>query len=813
MTVTVESNISDGTGDGSNKIFPFNFELLQSGDLDVYKDEVLQGSGYTVQINANGVGGTVTFASAPANGVEILMVRNVDITQETALPVEGNLPEATLETMVDKLTMICQQLAEKLSRAFTVPFSLAPFTPPEPEPLLFIRWNATGDALENSAVEGIEGGTVTSFSATPSGIFDVTNPTSTPELSLDNQAANIVLAGPSSGAAATPAFRALVADDIPNHSTDKLTTGTIPIARGGTNNATLGVSALGIVHGDGTKLAQTVGTALQTWRVNAGGTAIEAYTPGEGTVTSFSAAPSGIFDVANPTTTPELSLDNQNANIVLAGPGSGAAATPGFRSLVSDDIPNLDVSKLTAGTLPIARGGTNNGSLGVSALGIYNGDGSKVVQTTAAAGQSWRVNAGGTAVEAFTPATGLPGGASTQIQFNDGGSAFGGDSGLTWEKTNNFLTINTGSDLPALKIFDTGASVTNPRFEFMTDGDLFLRNDTDGSPEGVILRPEADTLRVIQHDGNDYSYVECNGTKVKTSDSVVAAQYLGTSIEFGDPAGIQSGKTSILLDTAYTTNINYFLPNFQGGSDNTFLVTPDAVAAGGVYYGTANLGEAKISGAGLSGFPLLSGGSGAPSFNTLGLGGGGTNNASLAATNWAFMVGDGSKIVETAAVGASQSIRRNAAGTAFEAFTPSSASVITKIKASDQAITNDATVNDDNDLSFPIAASESWAFTIFLYVESGTTPDFKYAFTVPAGAVITHGYNASQDEVATITVGTGEVQVACGASPSVDFILIKGTVINSTNAGTVQFRWSQATSNGTSTTVKKGSSLEATKAA
>jgi hypothetical protein len=59
-----------------------------------------------------------------------------------------------------------------------------------------------------------------------------------------------------------------------------------------------------------------------------------------GSVTSFSAAPASIFDVATPTSTPALSLDNQAANIVLAGPGSGAAATPSFRALVTNDLPS-----------------------------------------------------------------------------------------------------------------------------------------------------------------------------------------------------------------------------------------------------------------------------------------------------------------------------------------------------------------------------------------------------------------------------------------------------------------------------------------
>lgn len=65
-------------------------------------------------------------------------------------------------------------------------------------------------------------------------------------------------------------------------------------------------------------------------------------TPG-GTVTSvaFTAAPASLFDVSgSPITTSgtiALSMDNQNANVVLAGPASGAAAPPSARALVVDD--------------------------------------------------------------------------------------------------------------------------------------------------------------------------------------------------------------------------------------------------------------------------------------------------------------------------------------------------------------------------------------------------------------------------------------------------------------------------------------------
>lgn len=71
---------------------------------------------------------------------------------------------------------------------------------------------------------------------------------------------------------------------------------------------------------------------------------------GVGTVTSvaLTATPTGIFDVAgSPVTTSgtlALSMDNQSANQVLAGPTTGAAATPAFRSLVATDIPDISAT-------------------------------------------------------------------------------------------------------------------------------------------------------------------------------------------------------------------------------------------------------------------------------------------------------------------------------------------------------------------------------------------------------------------------------------------------------------------------------------
>lgn len=142
---------------------------------------------------------------------------------------------------------------------------------------------------------------------------------------LANQTANTVFAGPTSGSSAAPTFRAIVAADL----------GT------GTANSTT------YLRGD------------LTW----------ATISGTGTVTSVALSlPSFITVSGSPVTTSGTltgTLANQNANLVFAGPSSGSAAAPTFRSLVRADIPNGPISTITADTTLAATDDTilcNNSS-------------------------------------------------------------------------------------------------------------------------------------------------------------------------------------------------------------------------------------------------------------------------------------------------------------------------------------------------------------------------------------------------------------------------------------------------------------------
>ena len=81
-----------------------------------------------------------------------------------------------------------------------------------------------------------------------------------------------------------------------------------------------------------------------------------------GTVTSVGLTMPDIFSVSgSPVTsagTLAVSLATEAANLVFAGPSTGADAAPTFRSLVAADIPNLSAAKITSGTLSPTVGGT-----------------------------------------------------------------------------------------------------------------------------------------------------------------------------------------------------------------------------------------------------------------------------------------------------------------------------------------------------------------------------------------------------------------------------------------------------------------------
>lgn len=119
MTVSTTSNRINQTGDGVSTVFAFPYKFIQAADIKVYVNNALLSSGYTVGTPTD-TGANITFTAAPASGATIVIISDPARTQPTSLPSTGPFPAKTVETALDKLTLLVQRLADLVGRSFTL---------------------------------------------------------------------------------------------------------------------------------------------------------------------------------------------------------------------------------------------------------------------------------------------------------------------------------------------------------------------------------------------------------------------------------------------------------------------------------------------------------------------------------------------------------------------------------------------------------------------------------------------------------------------------------------------------------------------
>lgn len=149
--------------------------ILEASHLVVITTVVSTGISTTHTLNStytvSGTGdpsGYITFNTAPASGVRITLKRVVPLYQRTRYVENDIFPAASHEAALDKLTMIAQQLDEKVGRAMLLEEGspTIPVTFPEPGASKFIRYNSTGTALEAADITGTLNTTVDAVQAT-----------------------------------------------------------------------------------------------------------------------------------------------------------------------------------------------------------------------------------------------------------------------------------------------------------------------------------------------------------------------------------------------------------------------------------------------------------------------------------------------------------------------------------------------------------------------------------------------------------------------------------------------------------------------
>ena len=132
MTVSTTSIKKLHDGNGVTVTFAYDFRILDELHLEVYVDS---GAGYVLKTlstdySVTGVGdaggGTVVFVSPPPSGTEnILIARQVPLTQLADYVPNDSFPAQTHEDALDKLTMIAQQLVDQSNRGLKAPLSEA----------------------------------------------------------------------------------------------------------------------------------------------------------------------------------------------------------------------------------------------------------------------------------------------------------------------------------------------------------------------------------------------------------------------------------------------------------------------------------------------------------------------------------------------------------------------------------------------------------------------------------------------------------------------------------------------------------------
>ncbi|HUY14247.1 MAG TPA: hypothetical protein VMX16_11555 [Terriglobia bacterium] len=327
--------------------------------------------------------------------------------------------------------------------------------------------------------------------------------------------------------------------------------------------------------------------------------------PPGGTVSSVGLSVPPEFTVSgSPVTTSgtlTITKASQTANLIYAGPASGSAAVPSFRSLAAADLPAasttaqgaVQLSGDFAGTgsspqvvsthlvspLPTAQGGSGSGTLVAHGVLLGEGAGAFGVAGPGSTGQCLLSNGAATDPSFSTcpGGAGTPGGSNTQLQFDNNG-AFGGASNLSY---------TSGTGVVTLGQFANGNET------------LYGTRTTDTSPTGNLIHFQNAAMNL------DLFKVDTSGNVTATSFTSTASGPFIFSGSEGTCMGATTGKDLLCLGDSKThsallsLNGGTFVPVPQltgdlGGTAaapqvvSTHLTSPLTVAQGGTGQATAS---------------------------------------------------------------------------------------------------------------------------------------------------------------------------------------------------------------------------------
>jgi hypothetical protein len=133
-------------------------------------------------------------------------------------------------------------------------------------------------------------------------------------------------------------------------------------------------------------------------------------------------------------------------------------------------------------------------------------------------------------------------------------------------------------------------------------------------------------------------------------------------------------------------------------------------------------------------------------------------------------------------------------------------------KSADETVNNTATLQADDQLVLPVAASVTYRFMLRLIVNTNATADFKMQFTFPSGTTMSYdAFTGSNPDTAASSLQGPSTQATISAFSGVaadQTLHIVGMIITSTTAGSMGLTWAQNTANVSDTIVKTNSYWE-----
>lgn len=159
MTITTTASRKIHSGNGVTTVFAYDFKIIDQTHIKVYLDVagVFTLQTLTTNYSVSGVGapggGNITFVTPPSSGTgNVVFVRDVPSTQTSDYLDGDRFPADTLETNLDRLTMLIQELEDQIARSFLLPLNTSGVSNALPSAVAgkAWKWNSSGTAVEFS---------------------------------------------------------------------------------------------------------------------------------------------------------------------------------------------------------------------------------------------------------------------------------------------------------------------------------------------------------------------------------------------------------------------------------------------------------------------------------------------------------------------------------------------------------------------------------------------------------------------------------------------------------------------------------------